>query len=326
MNQQSGIMNLKSSYAWGYDLSGTEQGAGGVGGLLFAKLHSATAQPSSTTAQPSVLAPSYDGNGNITAWIDLGSGNVQARYEYDAFGKVILREESKPNQPLPAFGFSTKYTDAETGLCYYGYRYYSPELGRWPNRDPLGDFSFREVQKRLHSTSPSLFYGSDASLRNLYAFVDNNPVGAIDILGLRRSKGECCSEAVSMGLAAGSGGGVICCDGRKVACNWIWKPDDNGGQNDVVEDIYRKCVTKHERDHFDDIDSCPKCDGITRPGWKAGKNPDDEEAHAGCKEVKCYERNIDDCRNAPDEAACRREIQGRIDQLRNDPVYGRDCN
>jgi len=35
--------------------------------------------------------------------------------------------------------FSTKYTDDETGLVYYGYRYYSPELGRWINRDPLGD-------------------------------------------------------------------------------------------------------------------------------------------------------------------------------------------
>ena len=38
-----------------------------------------------------------------------------------------------------SFGFSTKYTDEETGLCYYGYRYYSPVMGRWVNRDSIGE-------------------------------------------------------------------------------------------------------------------------------------------------------------------------------------------
>jgi len=34
---------------------------------------------------------------------------------------------------------STKYSDDETDLVYYGYRYYSPEMGRWPSRDPIGE-------------------------------------------------------------------------------------------------------------------------------------------------------------------------------------------
>ena len=34
---------------------------------------------------------------------------------------------------------STKYTDDETDLVYYGYRYYSPEMGRWISRDPIGE-------------------------------------------------------------------------------------------------------------------------------------------------------------------------------------------
>jgi RHS repeat-associated protein len=33
--------------------------------------------------------------------------------------------------------FSTKYFDDDTGLYYYGYRYYSPRLGRWISRDPI---------------------------------------------------------------------------------------------------------------------------------------------------------------------------------------------
>jgi RHS repeat-associated protein len=63
---------------------------------------------------------------------------------------------------LPAFRLSTKYHDDETGLVYYCYRYYSPELGRWLNRDPL------EERGGL----------------NLYVFVNNDPVGGYDLLGL----------------------------------------------------------------------------------------------------------------------------------------------
>ena len=34
--------------------------------------------------------------------------------------------------------FSAKYTDPETGLIYYGFRYYQPSTGRWLSRDPIG--------------------------------------------------------------------------------------------------------------------------------------------------------------------------------------------
>jgi RHS repeat-associated protein len=35
------------------------------------------------------------------------------------------------------FRFSSEYLDSETGLVYYNYRYYSPELGRWTKRDSI---------------------------------------------------------------------------------------------------------------------------------------------------------------------------------------------
>jgi len=58
--------------------------------------------------------------------------------------------------------FSTKYQDDETGLCYYGYRYFDPSTGRWINRDP--------VQERG---------GID-----LYTFLNNNALIHVDKLGL----------------------------------------------------------------------------------------------------------------------------------------------
>lgn len=57
---------------------------------------------------------------------------------------------------------STKMLDSETGLYYYGYRYYDPETGRWPSRDPIEES------------------GGD----NLYGFVGNDGVNELDLLGM----------------------------------------------------------------------------------------------------------------------------------------------
>ncbi|MGI6494966.1 MAG: RHS repeat-associated core domain-containing protein [Kiritimatiellia bacterium] len=72
----------------------------------------------------------------ITAYVDE-NGTIVAEYTYDAFGRTIAATGSLAD----AFRhrFSTKYYDAETGLYYYGYRFYAPELMRWLNRDPIGE-------------------------------------------------------------------------------------------------------------------------------------------------------------------------------------------
>ncbi|MCF7855795.1 MAG: RHS repeat-associated core domain-containing protein [Candidatus Pacebacteria bacterium] len=102
---------------------------------------------------------SYDANGNVTSLTDTNGSNV-ATYVYGPFGGTISSSGTLADEN--PFRFSTKYTDDETGLLNYGYRYYSPELGRWVNRDPIDE---------------------NGGL-NLYAFVGNSPVLAADILGL----------------------------------------------------------------------------------------------------------------------------------------------
>ena len=69
---------LTNFYVWGKDLSGTMQGAGGVGGLLAVKQGNAWYFPLS------------DANGNIVAYVDE-SGSVVAEYAYDAFGGTIAQ-------------------------------------------------------------------------------------------------------------------------------------------------------------------------------------------------------------------------------------------
>jgi RHS repeat-associated protein len=60
------------------------------------------------------------------------------------------------------FRFSTKYPDQETGLLYYGYRYYNPATGRWLSRDPM----------------------EEDGGENLYCSVRNQTTTSIDLLGL----------------------------------------------------------------------------------------------------------------------------------------------
>jgi RHS repeat-associated protein len=133
---------------WGTDLSGTAQGAGGVGGLLL--------RESSATGASYYH---YDGNGNVTA-LTSGAGTVQAAYTYGPFGET-LRAVGPLAQANP-WRFSTKYQDDETGLLYYGYRFYNPTDGRWLSRDPI------EEEGGL----------------NLFSFLYNNAVVSIDYIGL----------------------------------------------------------------------------------------------------------------------------------------------
>ena len=94
--------NLLRTHLWGQDLSGTLQGAGGVGGLLATKDHS-TNQTHQTI---------YDANGNIVQYVDASTGQTTAVYDYDPFGNVTTTQATG-NHNLP-FQFSTKYQDGET--------------------------------------------------------------------------------------------------------------------------------------------------------------------------------------------------------------------
>jgi RHS repeat-associated protein len=81
-----------------------------------------------------------DGNGNVWTLVSAGTGTETARYEYGPFGEPLrLTGAAAGSNP---FRFSTKRTEDGTGLVLYEYRAYSPALGRWLSRDPLGEPGF----------------------------------------------------------------------------------------------------------------------------------------------------------------------------------------
>jgi RHS repeat-associated protein len=129
----------------GLDLSGDFQGAGGVGGIL------------ATTTNTTTGYYFYDGVGNVVTILD-GAHATLASYTYDPFGNKVAESGTYASQP---YQWSTKAIHSPSGLLYYGYRYYSPSVGRWINRDPI----------------------EEAGGFNVYAYTNNNPVNLYDILG-----------------------------------------------------------------------------------------------------------------------------------------------
>lgn len=147
---------------------GSWQQAGGVGGLAWMQtgIPQTVSMYSYTevSGNGEVHIPLMDHLGNVRHYYQIKTtassgptssvtGQVSANLDYDAFGREVRPTGPKtpssgqppglsPNDPwvdtLP-FHFSTKFTDRDSGLNYYGYRYYDPVDGRWLSRDPIGE-------------------------------------------------------------------------------------------------------------------------------------------------------------------------------------------
>ena len=82
-----------------------------------------------------------DGMGSVTAILDE-DGNVLERRTYDAFGEMTCMEpDGTPVTESPTgvdVAFHGQIRDDVTSLYQMGYRWYSPVLGRWISRDPIG--------------------------------------------------------------------------------------------------------------------------------------------------------------------------------------------
>ncbi len=123
---------------------------------------------SSNAPQQGVVYYIDDHLGSTTLVTD-SNGNVlreEARYPYGLDRKI-----DNPGSVDAHYVYTGKELDEETGLVYFGGRYYAPEMGRWISPDPL-----------LVDTPSKLM--DNYQEENIYAYVQNNPVNNIDKEGL----------------------------------------------------------------------------------------------------------------------------------------------
>ncbi len=123
----SSFGGIVRTFTWGLDIARSLSDSGGVGALVQLADH----------ATGKTFIPTYDGNGNIASMVNASSGSLAAAYEYSPYGEALrvdVVDVALADQP---FRFSTKWTDDETGLVYYGRRFYDPRNGRFVGRDPI---------------------------------------------------------------------------------------------------------------------------------------------------------------------------------------------
>jgi RHS repeat-associated protein len=92
--------------------------------------------------------------------------NTIVSYRYDPYGGLTITRGGAPQSTDPLnqhWAFTGRYYDEETGLYYFRARYYSPSLGRFVQRDPLG-----------YAMGPNLFEYAHSAPTN---FVDPTGLG-----------------------------------------------------------------------------------------------------------------------------------------------------
>ncbi len=171
LNSSNGNAPLRT-YLWGRDLSGSLQGAGGVGGLLGINDYTSGSMQTHYTC--------YDGDGNIVGFVRATDGSNSATYGYSAFGETIAVAGDIFAWANP-LRWSSKYCDFESELSYYGYRYYDSRTAHWLSRDPLYEMSGVEPDEMDSDTLSGI---------NLHQFVGNNPTEWFDGLGLAATKDD----------------------------------------------------------------------------------------------------------------------------------------
>jgi RHS repeat-associated protein len=142
------------AYTRGPDLSGTLEGAGGIGGLLARSEWDGSAWSRHAFYHS-------DGVGNVTA-LAVPNGNdiaLAGSYRYDPFGRLIGTPTGLA--AINTQRYSSKDWHNASGFYYFGYRFYDPATQRWLNRDPIGE---------------------EGGV-NLYGYVGNNPLTYWDAFG-----------------------------------------------------------------------------------------------------------------------------------------------
>jgi RHS repeat-associated protein len=180
--ESSGMQWTVTRHTWGEDLSGSLQGAGGIGGLLRSTTAEVTTNGKQNTEHEHTF--SYDSNGNV---ILLTNAKAQetARYSYDAFGKTLTATGSAADQNR--YRFSTKPVEEDSSLMYYGYRWYDPITGRWPSRDPI----------------------EERGGVNIYSAVSNEMINQTDLLGQTPTAFAGCVGGCLLGGIGGAIGGLF---------------------------------------------------------------------------------------------------------------------
>ena len=108
----------------------------------------------------------YNLQGDVIAIARAATGQIVAKYSYDAWGKcTVTNATGYTVGDKNPFRYRDYYYDTEMGFYYVSSRYYDPEIGRFINADGL------------------VSTGQGILGNNMFAYCLNNPVNRVDPTG-----------------------------------------------------------------------------------------------------------------------------------------------
>lgn len=154
--KDDGAVTSDRYYVWCGAAPCEERTLGG-GGTAVAKRFFALGETETAGGADTPYYYTLDHLGSVRQLTD-GSGAVVASYDYDPWGQTNKLAGGKD----AAFGYAGYFAHAASGLSLTPFRAYDSATSRWLSRDPI----------------------AEAGGTNLYGYVSDNPVSAIDSLGL----------------------------------------------------------------------------------------------------------------------------------------------
>ena len=135
-----------------------------------------------------------------SSYITNLDGEIVQHVEYVPFGEVFIEERNNSwNTP---YLFNGKELDEETGLYYYGARYYNPRESLWLSADPLSGYNpINESEHYIDGQHNGGVYNSFNL--NTYGYCYQNPVKLVDPNGKQAIAGALIGAIVDYGVQVG---------------------------------------------------------------------------------------------------------------------------
>ena len=153
-----------------------------------------------------------------------------------------------------------------SGMYYYGYRWYDPNLQRWLNRDPLFEEEGFGVMHEFTAKSDAAVFIHEGV--NLYAYILNNPTMDVDPFGLASAPGgvgtigianpenaEAIAAALGYDSAAAMNAARAAARAAALACATIGSAQ-NQKENEDKEKLKEQCKAECYETYEEDVEFC----------------------------------------------------------------------